>query len=80
MPLNELASMFQAKDNDGNQLHTDDLPIAIALKQRRPSHRAMRIQGLDGIWRKLEITAFPLVVKSGKMLGAIALFWEEGGF
>jgi hypothetical protein len=78
MPLNELATMFQAKDEDGNQLHTDDLPIAIALKQCRPSHRAMRIQSLDGIWRRVEITAFPLVVKSGQMLGAAALFWEEG--
>jgi PAS domain-containing protein len=78
MPLNELATMFQAKDEEGNQLHTDDLPIAIALKQCRPSHRAMRIQSLDGIWRRVEITAFPLVVKSGQMLGAAALFWEEG--
>jgi PAS domain-containing protein len=78
MPLNELATMFQATDEEGNQLHTDDLPIAIALKQHRPSHRPMRIQGLDGIWRKIEITAFPLVVRSGRMLGAIALFWEEG--
>jgi PAS domain-containing protein len=78
MPLSELATMFQAKDQEGNQLHTADLPTTIALKEGRPSHRAMRIQGLDGISRDIEVTAFPLVIKSGRMLGSISLFWEEG--
>jgi PAS domain-containing protein len=78
MPLSELATMFQAKDQEGNQLHTADLPTTIALKEGRPSHRAMRIQGLDGIWRNIEATAFPLVIRSGLLLGSMSLFWEEG--
>jgi hypothetical protein len=36
----------------------------------------MRIQGLDGIWRMIEVTAFPIIGQGDRHLGAVAIFWE----
>jgi hypothetical protein len=48
----------------------------IAFKERRPAHKVIWIQGLDGVSREIEVTAFPLVGQADRFLGGIALFWE----
>lgn len=72
----ELAAMFQTTAEDGSPLDADDLPINIALRERRPAHRWMRIRGLDAVWRRIEVTAFPVEGQRGRHLGAVAIFWE----
>lgn len=76
MPGAELAAMFQTTAEDGSPLEANDLPVNIALTERRPAHRRMRIRGLDGAWRKIEVTAFPVEGQGGRHLGAVAIFWE----
>jgi PAS domain-containing protein len=71
-----LSTMFQTTTEDGSPLEAEDLPINIALRERRPAHLWMRIQGLDGVWRRIEVTAFPLEGQGGRHLGAVAIFWE----
>ncbi len=56
----------------------DQLPLAIALRERRPAHGALRIQGRDGVIRNIEITAFPLESAHGQLEGGVAMFWETG--
>lgn len=77
MPGEELAAMFQTTDEDGSPLDAESLPINIALTKRRPAHRPIRICGLDGVWRRIVITAFPIEGYGGRHLGAVALFWES---
>lgn len=79
MPGEVLARMFQTTAEDGSPLDADDLPVNIALRERRPAHRWMRIRGLDGAWRKIEVTAFPVEGRGGRHLGAVAIFWEAHG-
>jgi PAS domain-containing protein len=76
MPGEVLATMFQTTAEDGSRLETEDLPINIALRERRPAHLWFRIQGLDGVWRRIEVTAFPIEGQGGRNLGAVAIFWE----
>jgi PAS domain-containing protein len=76
MPGEELATMFQTTAEDGSPIDAHDLPVNIALTQRRPAHLWFRIRGLDGIWRKIEVTAFPVEGQGGRHLGAVAIFWE----
>jgi PAS domain-containing protein len=76
MPGEVLAKMFQTTAEDGSPLDADDLPINTAIRKRRPAHRWMRIQGLDAVWRKIEVTAFPIEGQKGRHLGAVAIFWE----
>ncbi len=76
MPGEELSTMFLTTAEDGSPIDANDLPINIALTKRRPAHLPMRIQGLDGIWRMIEVTAFPIEGQGGRHLGAVAIFWE----
>ena len=73
----ELSEKFFTTDEDGLPLESSELPINIALTKRKPAHRPMRIQGLDGILRMIEVTAFPIMGHGGEHLGAIAIFWES---
>jgi hypothetical protein len=36
----------------------------------------VRIRGVDGVRRRIEVTAFPLFAHEDECLGAIAIFWE----
>jgi len=76
MPGEVLSTMFQTTAEDGSRLETEDLPINIALRERRPAHLWFRIRGLDGVWRRIEVTAFPIEGQGGRNLGAVAIFWE----
>jgi len=77
MPLEEWATVFLPTDADGVPLPPEDLPLAVALAERRPAHGQMSITGLDGHRRHLAVTAFPLVGQHERELGAVALFWED---
>ncbi|MDZ4278596.1 MAG: PAS domain-containing protein [Dehalococcoidia bacterium] len=76
MPLDQLSTIFQTTDEDGAPLAPDALPLGIALRQRKPAHRRIRFRSLDGVWRTIEATAFPLKGQMGRDLGAVAIFWE----
>ncbi len=76
MPAEELDRIFKTTAEDGSPIQSESLPINIALSERRPVHLALRIQGLDGVWRKIAVSAFPLEGQGGRRLGAVAFFWE----
>ena len=76
MPAEELATIFQTTSEDGSRLDAESLPINIALLERRPAHRRLRIRGLDGEWRVVDASAFPIEGQGGRHLGAVAIFWE----
>jgi PAS domain S-box-containing protein len=76
MPVEELTSIFQTTAEDGSPLETDDLPLAIAIRERRPAHLRFRGRGLDGVWRLVELTAFPIEGEGGRHLGAVGIFWQ----
>jgi PAS domain-containing protein len=77
MPLAEWSTAFTPTAEDGSPLSPDELPLSIALQKRRAAHRAMAIRGLDGVPRRIAVTAFPLEGQGGRHLGAVAIFWEE---
>jgi PAS domain-containing protein len=75
----EWGTMFYPEDPEtGDKLDPESLPLTVALNERRPSHRPIAITGLDGVRRKIAITAFPLFARTDEFVGAVAIFWEEG--
>ena len=68
--------LFVPTDEHRTPLLPDSLPLMIALTERTPIHKDIWIKGLDNISRHIEVTAFPLIEKSGKFLGAMSIFWE----
>lgn len=76
MSVGEWASIFTPTHEDGTPIEPEGLPLVIALAEHRPAHRSLWIQGLDGITRHIEVSAFPLIGQAHRNLGAMAIFWE----
>jgi PAS domain-containing protein len=72
----EWSTMFTPTNADGTTMPPDELPLAIAVQERRPAQGTMWIRGLDGQRRELTVTAIPLQGQWGEHLGAAAIFWE----
>ena len=77
MPAPEWAAIYAPRDAAGQPMPPDSVPLLIALRQRRPIHDTLSIRGLDGMDRRIEVTAFPVIGVSGRLAGAIAIFWES---
>ena len=67
---------FEPTGLDGNPIPVDELPSAIAIKQRRPAHRELQIVAIDGVRKTLAVTAYPLFARGDEFVGAVAVFWE----
>ena len=76
LPASEWSTMFEPVDQDGKPIAPEEIPLMIAMMHGRPAHRGFWIKGLDENLRQLEVTAIPLVGQAGRMLGAMAIFWE----
>jgi hypothetical protein len=57
-------------------MELSEIPLGVAILERRPDHGIVRIRGVDGVRRRIEVTAFPLFAHEDECLGAIAIFWE----
>jgi len=73
---NELAEIFVTTDLDGEPLAAKEIPLVIALSERLPAHRQLRFRGFDGLWHDIEVAALPIEGQGGRLLGALAAFWE----
>jgi PAS domain-containing protein len=68
---------LHVRDEQGNELPTEQNPLIVAMRELRPVHRRVRIRGLDGQDRALEVTTYPLVGPGGHLIGGVAMFWER---
>ena len=76
MPAEEWSTIFAPVDRQGEPIPPAELPLMIALHDRRPARERFFIRGLNGVRRHLEVAAIPILGIQGELLGAIALFWE----
>ena len=72
----EFTALFRPTDDKGSPLKSEELPLSIARDQNRPAHLEHWLQGMDGIRRKIEGTAFPLIGQGGRKVGTVGIFWE----
>ena len=70
------ATAFVPTDHQNRPLPPEKLPLVIALREKRPCYADFRIRGLDQIERDIQACAFPLVGRTGRFVGAVAIFWE----
>jgi PAS domain-containing protein len=76
MPVDAWGTAFNPTDENGQPLDPEHLPLVRALRERRTASGRIRIRGLDGIDRGLDIVALPLEGHGGRRLGALAVFTE----
>jgi len=74
--VNELATIFHPTDERDQPLPLSALPSPTALAECRPASNRFWMQGLDGVRRHLEVTAFPLIGRGKRPLGTLSLFRE----
>ena len=77
LPFERWARMFRPRTLEGELMPPEALPLSLAVLDRRPAHGTISLTGIDGVDRTIEVTAFPLEGGGGRLLGAVAMFWER---
>jgi PAS domain-containing protein len=70
---------FRPGDEAGAPLPEHEVPLRIALVERRPVHRELWISGLDAVRRPIGTTCLPIIGQGSQSLGAVAVFWPKAG-
>ena len=76
MPAEEWSMIFAPVDQESQPIPPAELPLIIALRERRPAYKRFFIRGLNGVQRHLEVVAIPILGIQSEFLGAVALFRE----
>lgn len=76
LSLIDLAELYAPLDENGAPLPLDQLPIRVALRERRPKQATLFIHDAEGTAHRITTTAIPLDGQGGTLLGAMAIFWE----
>ena len=77
MPVDVWSTIFVPTNYIGKQLKPDALPLVQTLTFQRPAHGSFYIVNKIGQKFLITVTSFPIVSKSEKMLGAMAMFWKS---
>jgi PAS domain-containing protein len=76
LPADEWSMRFAPTGPGGAPIPVEELPLGIALLERRPAHAPLRITSADGTAEEIQATAFPVIGRSG-LSGALAIFWRS---
>ncbi len=77
MPVEQWSTMFRPVDEAGAMLLPDELPLVKTLQNATPHHKTFWIESLQGKNQKISVTSYPIVGRTGKMSGAVAIFWKS---
>jgi PAS domain-containing protein len=79
IPLEEWATTYQLFNiSTGARLTMEEFPVVTALHERRPHHTSLVYERPDGVKLPIVVTSIPLIGGGGELLGAVAIFWEDG--
>ena len=76
MPVEEWSTIFKPLDDNGNPLPPEELPLVKTLKDEFPYHKSFRIESLKGEVQNISVTSYPIISRTGKFIGAVAIFWK----
>jgi PAS domain-containing protein len=76
MPVELWSTQFKPLDEAGELLPPEQLPLVKTLKDKHPYHKIFHIESLQGINQKISVTSYPIMSRTGQMLGAVAIFWK----
>ena len=76
MPVAEWSSIFTPRDDEGNILPPEELPLVKTLSKQVPAHGEFWIESLKGKNHKISVTSFPIMGRPHRFMGGIAIFWK----
>jgi PAS domain-containing protein len=77
MTVEEWGTVFKNKDDLGNPIQPEELPLVKTLKNHLPYHKSYWIESLKGKRERISVTSYPIIGRAGKLLGAVAIFWRS---
>ena len=77
MPVNDWGTSFFPQDEDGKDLAPEELPLVQTIKNKVPAHKSFWIKSLNGKYTKISVTSIPIIGRSKKFSGAMAIFWDN---
>jgi PAS domain-containing protein len=75
MPVEVWSTIFKPLDDNGNPVDPEDLPLVKTLRNCSPYHKRLQIESLTGKTENISLTSYPIIGRTGKFLGAVAIFW-----
>lgn len=76
MTVAEWSTVFKNKDDNGRPLPPEELPLVKTLKNRQPYHKTFWIESLLGKSERISVTSYPIIGRTDRFLGAVAIFWR----
>ncbi len=76
MKVETWGTIFKQKDDDGNLLPPESLPLVRTLRDKYPYHKTFWIESMNGKSERISVTSYPIIGRSGDFVGAVAIFWE----
>jgi PAS domain-containing protein len=76
MTAEEWSTVFAPTSRNGGPARLEDLPIGIAMTERRPAMGRLKIRAADDVVRTIDVASFPLFAHADDFVGAVAIFWE----
>jgi len=77
MPVEEWSTIFKPVDKNGLPIPTEELPLVKTLTHHYPAHGEFWIESLKGVTTKISVTAYPVIGRPDRFLGAVAIFWKS---
>ncbi len=77
MPVGDWGTSFFPHEEDGTLIPPEGLPLVQTINTQIPAHRTFWIKSLKGNSTKISVTALPIIGRSGKFRGAMAIFWDN---
>ena len=77
LKVEEWSTMFTPLDDKGDVIPPEKLPLVMTLNSKRPAHKSFWIKNLNGEKYKISATTYPIIGRSKRFSGAVALFWKH---
>ena len=75
MPVEKWSTMFNPLDEMGTAIPPEDLPLVKTLNNGHPAHGTFWIENMRGERHRIAVTAYPIIGRGNRNLGASAIFW-----
>ena len=76
MSVKEWSTIYKPVDESGSVIPPEDLPLVKTLRNCKPYHKSFWIESLNGNREKISVTSYPILGRTSKFLGAVAIFWK----
>lgn len=76
IPPVQWTAAFEFRDESGNLVATEKMPLAAALRTRKLAYLNVSMRGLDGTRHRISEVGIPLVGNGRRFLGVLAFLFE----